>query len=241
MSKKQVVLKDFHERLAVKMDELNIKPRNLKLYEQAFSHSSFINDFKMEKLMDNERLEFLGDAVLELVVSQYLFREHSDMPEGKLTKLRAAIVCEPSLVTFANKQNFAELILLGKGEEKTGGRTRPSLIADVFEAFIGALFLDQGFDAAVTFAETAIIPFINDDLMTGILDHKTFLQEYLHQHGHGQIVYRLVEESGPAHHKAFTSEAVLDSTAIGRGTGRTKKESEQQAARIALESIQLGE
>ncbi|KAA1042772.1 ribonuclease III [Macrococcus equipercicus] len=240
MSKKQAILKDFHSRLALKMTELNIKPDNLKLYEQAFSHSSFINDFKMEKLKDNERLEFLGDAVLELVVSQYLFREHSDMSEGKLTKLRAAIVCEPSLVTFANKLEFSRLILLGKGEEKTGGRNRPSLIADVFEAFIGALFLDLGFEAAVKFADLAIIPHINEELLAGILDHKTFLQEYLHQQGLGQIVYRLVEENGPAHHKEFTSEVVLDTKVIGRGTGRTKKESEQQAARIALETIQLG-
>ncbi|TDM07128.1 ribonuclease III [Macrococcus lamae] len=240
MNRKQEILKDFHNRLSVKVAELDIEPKNLRLYEQAFSHSSFINDFKMEKLKDNERLEFLGDAVLELVVSQYLFREHSDMSEGKLTKLRAAIVCEPSLVTFANKLDFAQLILLGKGEEKTGGRTRPALIADVFEAFIGALFLDQGFDAAVKFADRAIIPHINEELMTGILDHKTFLQEFLHQQGLGQIVYRLVEESGPAHHKSFTSEVVLDTKVIGSGTGRTKKESEQQAARIALETIQLG-
>ncbi|GGA96984.1 ribonuclease III [Macrococcus hajekii] len=241
MNKKQSILYQFHQKFNVKMQELNMQPVNVKLYEQAFSHSSFINDFKMTKIMDNERLEFLGDAVLELVVSQYLYREHSDMSEGQLTKLRAAIVCEPSLVTFASHLHFADLILLGKGEEKTGGRTRPSLIADVFEAFIGALYLDLGFDAAIRFAEQAIFPYIADELLTGTIDFKTYLQEYMHKNGHGQITYRLIEESGPAHFKEFTSEVLTDQTVIGVGTGRTKKESEQQAARLALETVQAGE
>ncbi|ULG72860.1 ribonuclease III [Macrococcus brunensis] len=241
MNRKQTILNQFHLKLNQKMNELSIKPVNTQLYEQAFSHSSFINDFKLNKIMDNERLEFLGDAVLELVVSQYLYREHSDMSEGQLTKLRAAIVCEPSLVTFATHQQFADLILLGKGEEKTGGRTRPSLIADVFEAFIGALYLDLGFDAAVRFAEIAIFPYIADELLTGTIDFKTYLQEYMHKRGRGQITYRLVNESGPAHFKEFTSEVLSDTDVIGVGTGRTKKESEQQAARLALESVQLGE
>ncbi|TDM04001.1 ribonuclease III [Macrococcus carouselicus] len=241
MNKKHAILYQFHQKFDNKMKELSIIPRNPKIYEQAFSHSSFINDFKMNKITDNERLEFLGDAVLELVVSQYLYREHSDMSEGQLTKLRASIVCEPSLVTFASHLNFADLILLGKGEEKTGGRTRPSLIADVFEAFIGALYLDLGFDAAVTFAEKAIFPYIADELLTGTLDFKTYLQEYMHKNGRGQITYRLINESGPAHFKEFTSEVLAGTAVIGVGTGRTKKESEQQAARLALETVQLGE
>lgn len=241
MKKQQHLIHAFHKKLAEKMKVLNIQPNQISLYEQAFSHSSFINDFKMDKLCDNERLEFLGDAVLELVVSQYLYREHSNMSEGQLTKLRAAIVCEPSLVAFAMKLGFNDLILLGKGEEKTGGRTRPSLIADAFEAFLGALFLDHGFDAAVQFAQYAIFPNINDELLTGILDHKTMLQEFMHKKGHGQMIYQLVQESGPAHFKEFTTEVVLAGQVIGTGTGRTKKESEQQAARTALETMKLGD
>ena len=135
------------------MNEWGFNFNNIDMYQQAFSHSSFINDFNMNRLDHNERLEFLGDAVLELTVSRYLFDKHPHLPEGNLTKMRATIVCEPSLVIFANKIDLNELILLGKGEEKTGGRTRPSLISDAFEAFVGALYLDQGLDTVWKFAE----------------------------------------------------------------------------------------
>ena len=144
--KKIDMVNDFQQKFADKMAKWGIHFENIDLYQQAFSHSSFINDFNMHRLDHNERLEFLGDAVLELTVSRYLFDKHPHLPEGNLTKMRATIVCEPSLVIFANKINLNELILLGKGEEKTGGRTRPSLISDAFEAFVGALYLDQGLE-----------------------------------------------------------------------------------------------
>ncbi|MDU6179848.1 MAG: ribonuclease III, partial [Staphylococcus lugdunensis] len=154
--KKDEMIKDFRQRFEQKMNELGIHFDNIKLYQQAFSHSSFINDFNMNRLEHNERLEFLGDAVLEVTVSRYLFDKHPNLPEGNLTKMRATIVCEPSLVIFANKIQLNQLILLGKGEEKTGGRTRPSLISDAFEAFVGALYLDQGLGAVWHFAEKVI-------------------------------------------------------------------------------------
>lgn len=241
MNRRLAMIDKFQKRMHLTFNKLNITPNDISIYTQAFSHSSFINDFKLAKVNDNERLEFLGDAVLELMVSQYLYREHADLPEGKLTKLRAAIVCEPSLVTFAKQLGFDQLILLGKGEEKTGGRTRPSLIADVFEAFVGALYLDLGYDATLQFFNQFIFPKINDDLMHGILDHKTFLQEYIHKHQNVQVEYTLVSEDGPAHFKTFTSEVCVAGNVLGSGTGRTKKESEQKAAQAALTILMAGE
>ncbi|WP_341775792.1 ribonuclease III, partial [Staphylococcus epidermidis] len=196
-------------------------------------HSSFINDFNMNRLEHNERLEFLGDAVLELTVSRYLFDRHPHLPEGNLTKMRATIVCEPSLVIFANKIKLNELILLGKGEEKTGGRTRPSLISDAFEAFVGALYLDQGLDSVWTFAEKVIFPYVEDDELVGVVDFKTQFQEYVHSQNKGDVTYQLIKEEGPAHHKLFTSEVILENKAVAEGKGKTKKESEQKAAEQA--------
>ncbi|MCU7556647.1 ribonuclease III [Macrococcus capreoli] len=241
MNRRLAMIEQFQTKMQQTFEQLNITPRDITIYTQAFSHSSFINDFKLSKVNDNERLEFLGDAVLELMVSQYLYKQYTDLPEGKLTKLRAAIVCEPSLVTFAKQLGFDGLILLGKGEEKTGGRTRPSLIADVFEAFVGALYLDLGYDATLQFFNTFIFPNITEDLMEGILDHKTYLQEYIHKHKNVQVTYDLVSEEGPAHFKTFTSEVCIGQEKLGRGTGRTKKESEQRAAQAALALLMAGE
>ncbi|UOB21387.1 ribonuclease III [Macrococcus armenti] len=241
MNKRQIIIDKFKLRLNDTLLNLNIKPKQIELYIQAFSHSSFINDFKLAKVEDNERLEFLGDAVLELMVSQYLFQKHPDIPEGKLTKLRAAIVCEPSLVTFAKLLNFDQLILLGKGEEKTGGRTRPSLIADAFEAFVGALYLDQGHDMTKQFFDYFIFPEITEELMHGLIDYKTYLQEYIHKLKNLQVTYHLIKEEGPAHFKTFTSEVRIEGEMIGIGAGRTKKESEQKAAQAALNLLTSGE
>lgn len=241
MNRRLAMIEKFQKKIQGTFERLDIQPQDITIYTQAFSHSSFINDFKLDKVNDNERLEFLGDAVLELMVSQYLYKEHANLPEGKLTKLRAAIVCEPSLVTFAKQLGFDQLILLGKGEEKTGGRTRPSLIADVFEAFVGALYLDLGYDATLAFFNQFIFPHITDDLMDGILDHKTFLQEYIHKHKNVQVEYHLVSEDGPAHFKTFTSEVRVEGEKLGRGVGRTKKESEQKAAQEALTILMAGE
>lgn len=230
---KATLVKDFREKFDRKMKELGLPYDNIEIYQQAFSHSSFINDFNMARLMHNERLEFLGDAVLELTVSRYLYDQYPHLPEGNLTKMRATIVCEPSLVIFATNINMNPLILLGNGEEKTGGRTRPALVSDAFEAFVGALYLDQGLDVVRQFAERVIFPYIEGDTLMGVVDFKTKLQEYIHQYHLGQLTYRVVKEEGPAHNKQFTSEVLLDNKAIALGQGRTKKESEQKAAEQA--------
>ncbi|MGS0663907.1 ribonuclease III [Staphylococcus arlettae] len=231
------MVKGFRERFQHKMTELNLQYNNVELYQQAFSHSSFINDFNMNRLEHNERLEFLGDAVLELTVSRYLFDKYPELPEGNLTKMRATIVCEPSLVIFAKKIRLNDLILLGKGEEKTGGRLRPSLVSDAFEAFVGALYLDQGLDSVWYFAERIIFPFVEADVLDGVVDFKTQFQEFVHQQNKGDVTYRLINEEGPAHHRLFTSEVILEDTAVAEGKGKTKKESEQKAAEKAYKTM----
>ncbi|BBK28427.1 ribonuclease 3 [Staphylococcus arlettae] len=236
-NKKIDMVKDFRERFQHKMTELNLQYNNVELYQQAFSHSSFINDFNMNRLEHNERLEFLGDAVLELTVSRYLFDKYPELPEGNLTKMRATIVCEPSLVIFAKKIRLNDLILLGKGEEKTGGRLRPSLVSDAFEAFVGALYLDQGLDSVWYFAERIIFPFVEADVLDGVVDFKTQFQEFVHQQNKGDVTYRLINEEGPAHHRLFTSEVILEDTAVAEGKGKTKKESEQKAAEKAYKTM----
>ena len=236
-NKKIEMVKDFRERFQHKMTELNLQYNNVELYQQAFSHSSFINDFNMNRLEHNERLEFLGDAVLELTVSRYLFDKYPELPEGNLTKMRATIVCEPSLVIFAKKIRLNDLILLGKGEEKTGGRLRPSLVSDAFEAFVGALYLDQGLDSVWYFAERIIFPFVEADVLDGVVDFKTQFQEFVHQQNKGDVTYRLINEEGPAHHRLFTSEVILEDTAVAEGKGKKKKESEQKAAEKAYKTM----
>ncbi|WP_422055757.1 ribonuclease III [Staphylococcus equorum] len=231
------MVKAFEKKFAQKMQELDLDFKQIELYQQAFSHSSFINDFNMNRLEHNERLEFLGDAVLELTVSRYLFDKYPELPEGNLTKMRATIVCEPSLVIFAKKIQINELILLGKGEEKTGGRTRPSLVSDAFEAFVGALYLDQGLESVWKFAKQIIFPYVEDEELDGVVDFKTQFQEFVHRQNKGDVTYRLINEEGPAHHRLFTSEVILENAAVAEGKGKTKKESEQKAAESAYKSM----
>jgi len=213
---------------------VGIRFRNLALYEQAFTHSSYVNEHKRERLQHNERLEFLGDAVLELAVSQFLFQTFPHMSEGEMTKLRAAIVCEPSLVSFAEELDFKRFIRLGKGEELTGGRHRPSLLADVFEAFVGALYLDQGLDAVFAFLNKVVFPRVLRGDFAHTTDYKSLLQELVQQDNLGELTYRIVEERGPAHNREFVSEVLLNQQTLGRGCGRSKKEAEQKAAAMAL-------
>ncbi|MGP4080263.1 ribonuclease III [Pseudalkalibacillus sp. R45] len=218
-------------------EKIDIHFGNEKLLFQAFTHSSYVNEHRKRPSDDNERLEFLGDAVLELTISQYLYKKYHNMSEGELTKLRAAIVCEPSLVTFALQLNFGDLVLLGKGEENTGGRTRPALLADVFEAFIGALYLDQGLEVVEQFLSKFVYPKINEGAFSHVMDFKSQLQEFIQRENRGTLLYRIVQESGPAHNREFTSEVYLSSERLGIGHGRSKKESEQHAAREALQYL----
>ncbi len=224
-------------RFAAFQKELHIHFNNEKLLFQAFTHSSYVNEHRKRPSDDNERLEFLGDAVLELTISQYLYKKYHNMSEGELTKLRAAIVCEPSLVTFAHQLKFGDLVLLGKGEENTGGRTRPALLADVFEAFIGALYLDQGLEVVESFLDEFVYPKINEGAFSHVMDFKSQLQEFIQRENHGTLDYRIVQETGPAHNREFTSEVYLGSERLGVGHGRSKKEAEQQAAREALQYL----
>ncbi|RAK23339.1 RNAse III [Anoxybacillus vitaminiphilus] len=222
-------------------EKIGIFFTNEKLLIQAFTHSSYVNEHRKRPHDDNERLEFLGDAVLELTISQYLFKKFPNMSEGELTKLRASIVCEPSLVKFANALSFGELVLLGRGEELTGGRERPALLADVFEAFIGALYLDQGMEAVVQFLEKTIFPKINEGAFSHVMDYKSQLQELVQRDGIGVIEYTILQEKGPAHNKEFVSRVSLNGEELGIGVGRSKKEAEQQAAQMALEKLKASE
>ncbi|GLB59389.1 ribonuclease III [Cytobacillus sp. NCCP-133] len=217
--------------------KIGIQFENEKLLKQAFTHSSYVNEHRRKPYEDNERLEFLGDAVLELTVSKFLYLKYPMMSEGELTKLRAAVVCEPSLVTFANALSFGELILLGKGEELTGGRSRPALLADVFEAFIGALYLDKGLDRVVGFLEKVVFPKIDSGAFSHVMDFKSQLQELVQRDGAGSIEYKILQEKGPAHNREFVSTVSLNALELGTGTGRSKKEAEQHAAQMALEVL----
>ncbi|WP_081643680.1 ribonuclease III [Nosocomiicoccus massiliensis] len=216
------------------MKKHHIQYENDKLFLQAFMHSSFVYNIHLDRIHSNERLEFLGDAVLELMVSEYIFDAFKDFPEGDLTKLRANIVCEPSLVIFANDLKMEELLLLGPGEKKTGGKKRPSIISDMFEAFLGALYLDQGYDAVWKFLSVNVFPKIERDDYLGISDFKTALQEFVHKAYKEEVYYHLLEETGPSHDKNFVSNVTLNDKEIGRGSGRSKKESEQLAAKVAF-------
>ncbi|MDP4162640.1 MAG: ribonuclease III [Bacillota bacterium] len=224
---KENSFKDFQKNLSIYFE-------NELLLKQAFTHSSYVNEHRRKPFEDNERLEFLGDAVLELTVSQFLFKKYPMMTEGELTKLRAAIVCEPSLVHFAEELSFGKMILLGKGEEMTGGRARPALLADVFEAFIGALYLDKGIAEVTDFLDKVVFPKINAGAFSHVMDFKSQLQELIQRDGIGSIEYKVLQEKGPAHNREFISLVSLNGEELGTGTGRSKKEAEQHAARMAL-------
>ncbi len=202
------------------------------LLKQALTHSSFANEQKINKLSDYERLEFLGDAVLELVSSEFLYKQNKDMPEGQLTRLRASMVCEPALAYCARDIELGSYILLGRGEEATGGRNRDSITSDVMEAVIGAIFLDGGIESAKAFIYRFVLSDLEDKKL--FLDSKTLLQEEIQKKNTAQLKYELVGETGPDHDKQFSVEAYLDGKLIGTGLGRTKKAAEQQAAYEAL-------
>ncbi|KFN01376.1 ribonuclease III [Bacillus clarus] len=227
----------YREAFKVFQQKIGITFADEKLLIQAFTHSSYVNEHRKKPHEDNERLEFLGDAVLELTVSQYLFQKYPTMSEGELTKLRAAVVCEPSLVRFANELSFGSLVLLGKGEEMTGGRERPALLADVFEAFIGALYLDQGLDIVWGFLKGIVYPKINEGAFSHVMDYKSQLQELIQRDGSGNIEYQILQEKGPAHNREFVSRVTLNGVPLGLGSGKSKKEAEQQAAAEALKKL----
>ncbi len=204
------------------------------LLRQALTHSSYANEKHMKRLSDNERLEFLGDAVLELASSDFLYRNYDNLPEGELTKLRASIVCEPTLAACAEELSLGDYLLLGKGEDLTGGRGRKSILSDALEAVIGAIYLDGGFAIAKEFVSKNILTDIENRQL--FYDSKTILQEVV-QGEHESMAYVLTDESGPDHNKSFTVEVRIGDTCMGTGSGHTKKAAEQEAAYRALLKI----
>lgn len=218
-------------------DNFQIDIKNYALFDEAFTHASYVNEHPKENLKYYERIEFLGDAVMQLCVSEYLFKRYPNLPEGKLSRLRAAMVCEDSFSKFAKECHFDEYIRLGKGEEKANARNRPSLLCDIFEAFIGALYLDQGKETVVSFISKVIFPKLDMGWFDHFLDHKTELQELLQQDGDCEIEYRVLAAEGPDNAKQYYVAVLANQKELGRGMGHTKKAAEQAAANQALKEL----
>lgn len=219
-----------------KLDELEkaigYEFQDKRLLELALTHSSYANDVKKGKMGNNERLEFLGDAVLELCSSELLYRIYEEKPEGELTRLRASLVCEPALAECARQLKLGEYLLLSHGEERTGGRERDSVTSDALEALIGAIYLDGGYSPAKAFVEKHVLDDIENKHL--FYDGKTILQEILQKDYKERVDYVLTKEYGPDHDKHFMVDAVFHGEVIGSGEGRTKKRAEQQAAYMAI-------
>ena len=213
------------------LDMFNIKTDNIGIYDTAFSHSSYCNEMNIKE--DYQRLEFLGDKVLDLIMSDYLYNT-TDYEEGKMTKIRSMYVCENALYEYAMLLDFPKYVKVGKGEEKNGGKHRKATLADMFESFLGAVYLDQGYKKAREIVYKVVIPFIEDKPETFFMDYKSNLQEMV-QTTRNSVVYELVKEEGPAHDRTFTINAVVDGIVLGSGTAKSKKEAEQLAAKRALE------
>ena len=208
------------------------------LLRQALTHSSYANEKHMKKHSDNERLEFLGDAVLEIVSSDFLYRNYPDLPEGDLTRIRAALVCEESLHEVAQSLDLGSYLKLGKGEEAGGGRHRASILADATEAVFAAVYLDGGITAASELIHRVLLDVEREEVVEERRrDYKTLLQEHIQRKAGQELTYCMVREEGPDHAKTFVTEVRLNGAAIGEGSGHSKKESEQMAAKSALEKL----
>ncbi|MGL4362511.1 MAG: ribonuclease III [Cellulosilyticaceae bacterium] len=218
---------------------INYEFKNLDILREAVTHRSFANEHRSHSIRDNERLEFLGDAILDLNISQYLFDKYPNMSEGDLSKIRASIVCEASLAKVAKSVGLGKYIMLGKGEEMTGGRERISILADLFEAVTGALLVDEGVSVVTEFLNTTLIASVDhltvEDLYT---DYKTLLQENIQKGSIEPLNYVVMDEKGPDHDKDFYVSVFHQEQCLGRGNGKSKKEAEQQAAKDALKKIE---
>lgn len=208
--------------------------KNIDLLITALTHSSYANE-NGDYSMCNERMEFLGDSVLSIIVSEYIFKNLPDLPEGKLTRLRASLVCEKTLCGFSNQIELGKYLRLGHGEIQNKGNERPSILADAFEALLAAIYLDGGRKAAQKFVLPFILAKIDDSDDDGYKDYKTLLQEVVQKNPEERLTYRLAAEAGPDHDKVFTAEVFINSNLIGTGVGHSKKKAEQEAARQALE------
>lgn len=218
--------------------EFGIVFADKSLLEMAFTHTSYANEHRLLKISPNERLEFLGDAVLQLLISQYLYARYPNRAEGDLSKTRAMIVREESLAGFSKACGFDQHIKLGRGEERSGGRDRATILGDLFEAFLGALLLDKGLDAVQAFLDKVMIPQVEAGNFEKVKDYKTRLQELLQARGETKISYTVAREEGPAHDKVFDVVLTVNDLALSYGSGKSKKLAEQDAARRALQDLE---
>lgn len=230
------VQKKSEEKLLILENKIGYHFSDATILLHALTHSSFANEMRMEKEKNNERLEFLGDAVLELITSETVYKEYPDLSEGDLTKLRASIVCEPTLSACAKDISLGDYILLGKGEDSSGGRLRDSILSDTLEAVIGAIYLDGGFTNAKEFIKSFVLADVKNKNL--FFDSKTILQEIIQNEDNKQkLRYILLSEEGPDHNKTFTVSVCIGNDEIGYGTGRTKKAAEQEAAKKAIQTL----
>ncbi len=216
-------------------EKLGYRFRNIGLLEHALTHSSYANEHRSSGITSNERLEFLGDSVLGMVVAEYLFETHPNMPEGELTRTRASLVCETSLYEVACALNLGRYLRLGKGEDAGGGRTRPSILADATEATLAAVYLDGGIASVCPIIQTYILD--KEQEKSVDRDYKTALQELVQRHPGQTVSYRLIDETGPDHARVFVMEVSVGGKPVGVGRGRSKKEAEQMSAKAALEKL----
>jgi len=217
-------------------EEIGYKFTNSQLLLEAVTHSSYTNEMRINRRAHYERLEFLGDSVLELISSEYLYDKYPNVPEGGLSKKRASMVCEPSLAICARSMHLGNYIFFGKGEESAGGRERDSILADVTEAILGAIYLDGGLEAARKYVDDHIMGQLTEDEL--FVDSKTILQEMVQQIDHNEVLkYDVIKEEGPEHDKTFTVRVSLNDKELALGTGRTKKAAQQQAAFAAIKKI----
>ncbi len=208
---------------------------NQQLLKTALTHSSYANEHHVES---NERLEFIGDAVLDVMMGKYLYDKYPEFNEGNLTKTRAKNVCESALVEYAKVCELNKYLLLGKGEEKSGGRNRTALQADAFEALIGAVYMDKGLAECYKIFDKVVIPLVEEERDDNFVDYKSYLQELV-QSDKRSLEYRIVDEIGPSHNKTFVTRVYMDQILMGEGKGRTKKEAEQNAAEMALKKLAI--
>lgn len=209
--------------------------KDKSLLLEAITHSSYVNEMRINKRSDYERLEFLGDSVLELISSEFLYEKYPEIPEGGLSKKRASMVCEPSLAICARNMNFGKYIFFGKGEELAGGREKESILSDVVEAVLGGIYLDSGLEAAKEYVYVNILSSLQEEEL--FVDSKSALQELVSQGIGGSLEYEIVEESGPEHDKLFTMSVSLDGNELARGSGHTKKSAQQKAAKEAIKIL----
>ncbi len=216
-------------------EKIGYKFKDRKLLINALTHSSFINESKETDISDNERLEFFGDAIIEFFISEFIFNKHKDFPEGDMTKMRASMVCEPSLAACARYIDLGDYIIMGRGEEMSGGRSRDSIISDAFEALVAAIYLDSGWSSVADFIGEHLEKSLENEEL--FFDAKTRLQEIVQKTEGNVLRYEMVGEEGPAHNRTFEAVALLNDEEIGHGQGHSKKEAQQKAAMSAIKML----